>query len=109
MKPKEYVELSLEIMPNVIKELREEMNNLKEREGEQLKKDPFKLLETMMKTLFECLDPYKDKIEEAGLTIKEFNSYQRTHKEELKQYLESNPQLEEKIEELKIKMKDIMK
>ena len=110
MDPKEYVELSLNVMPEVVVGLKDTMEKWAQKVKEEGKSvDPFTYIGAISSAMESEMKKYADQITSHGITMQEFNDYKDTHKKELDQYLEENPEEKEKIDQVKQDLDNIMK
>lgn len=109
MNPKEYVDLSLKIMPEVVKTLKTKMEAFQQEAGGELMQDPFGFMQKLMEMMMEAIMPFEDEIKASGLSVEDFNDYGNVHEAELEEFLATDPDLKEKIDSFKDELENIMK
>lgn len=85
------------------------MDQIKEDMGNEAQENPFAFLNQLMQAMMECLAPFQEEIEASGLSLEEFNNYGNAHQAEMEEFLSNDPNLKEKIENLKAEMENLMK
>ncbi len=109
MKPEEFVSLSLEVMPKVLVGLEKTMDKWVQKINDQgASIDPFAYINEISSRMDEEMKKHSEKIEAHGVSVKEFNNYNREHAQELERYLENHPEFRKEINEVKTDLNEIM-
>ncbi|MBD3227317.1 MAG: hypothetical protein GF329_03940 [Candidatus Lokiarchaeota archaeon] len=104
--PSEYVNLTIEMMSKLIKvmgdELAKKKKDLEEASG------PQEMMQIIMGIMISLRREIGSELLPEGLTDDDMQKYKKEHEDEIKEYLNNNPEVKEKLETLEKEFKEKM-
>ena len=105
--PKLYVDLTIEMVPKALSKLTEGVTGSKEKL--EAATDPQQAVQILFGIIKEMREAVGEEVLPEGITNKDMETYKAEHAVEIKEYLDSNPDLKEKLDNLEREFKASMK
>jgi hypothetical protein len=108
MDVKQFVDITLDVMPKIIKKLVPAVEEIKNNQTDEQKADPMQAMGSIMGAMMKIFGEFEAEFKAAGTNMQEFSTWGNEHEEELKVYLETNADAKAQMDEFKNDMDKIM-
>lgn len=97
MSPEEYIDLTIKMMSKMMEIMAEKIS---EKMSEIEKEGPQKAMQILMQILQELRVEIGKQLLPEGISDEDMENYKKEHETEIKEYLETNQEIKEKLEKL---------